>query len=344
MIGTFGNKVLSEGFIDNLNQSFRARCIDNFVEEKSAIESNTNAADILENTMFAAGILVADTNGGEIIRNSISQASTVSLASQTSSGHFISNNVSGGSVVNADNNAGTISFNVVESQSTILATNNLGTIGPGNDNGGNHLTSGILTATNQTVTGHFNGNLIKSSGAISIAQNESIVAGNFLHTAGTMSVAVNQSRIERCEIGNQRGVVITSPNTLARLNYRVLNGYSNWEETLDLSDGAIWATNDLTIPITFTHVGIFKLSNSNKTVETILNLPLSHDSRFETLTNLEVTTVTTVLVGAALINEIIAAQAAGGIQITGRTSGTDDIVFRRLGNFNGVIGRPNVYQ
>jgi len=343
-IGCYGNKVLSGGFIDCLNQGGRARCIDNIVLSSGAIDANTNQGDLVENSVNEAGILNALTHAGSTYRNTIIQASTVSLNTQSAAGSFEDNVVSGGSSVQADSNAGAISSNILESQSTILAGSNLGTIGPGNDNGGNHLTSGTLVATNQTVTGNFNGNVIKSSAAISIAQNESIVAGNFLHSAGTISVNINQSRIERCEIGNQQAVVITSPNTLARLNYRVLAGFSNWEETLDLSDAGIWAANVLTIPLTFAHVGIFKLSNANKTVSSIVNLPIAHDNRIEVLTNGEFLSVTTVAVGVAVANQNIAAQPAGAIQMTGRASGTDDVVMRKNGTFNAVVGRPNVYQ
>jgi hypothetical protein len=343
-IGTYGNKVLGGGYIDNLNQGFRGRCIENNIIGGSAIEGNTNGGDIVANSMFDAAILIATINLGTILRNTISQASAIDLSTQDASGGFTLNNISGESTVTADTNAGSIDHNVLESVSTLLAANNAGTIGQGNDHGGNHLTSGILVATNQTAAGHFNGNVIKSSAAITIAQNESIVAGNFLHSAGTLTVAINQSRIERCEIGNQRSVTPVSPNTLSRLNYRVLAAFSNWEETLDLSDGAIWAANVLTIAVGLGHVGIFKLSNANKTVASIVNLPINHDSRIEVLTNGEFLSVTTTAVGLAAADDIIAAQPVGAIQMTGRNSGTDDVVMRKNGTFNAVIGRPNVYQ
>lgn len=276
-IGCYGNKVISGGFIDNVNQSQRAKTIDNIVSNGSVIEANTN--------------------GGEIVNNFVNNGASLSCPTQS----------------------GFIVRNTIENQSFVILTS-------------------------QDPTGSFVDNVVQNHGNVNIPTNESLITENFIHTNGTLSVAVNQSRLDRNEIGGQMNVALVSPNLTAYSNKKAVSGESNFDVILDLSDGAIWAANVLTIPLTQQWAGIFNLSNSNKTIDQIINLPTTHDSTFVTATNTEVTTITTVSVIGASANEIIAAQAAGGIQMTGRTNGTDSIVMRKLGNLNGVVGRPNVYQ
>jgi hypothetical protein len=266
-------------------------------------------------------------------------------------GTFNFNSLSDRSVIEARFNAGTISHNSLSSKSTLVATNNLGIVGPvstaGGDLGGNVLVSGNLTVTNQTAIGVCAGNTITSGGFMNVVQNESELYSNFIHSLGAINLPVNQSRINRCEIGAEITFAPSSPNLTAFLNKRAVSQYSNFPVTLDMNDPAIYngGTFTLTIPGALSiWAGIINLTNSNKTINKIVNLSNVFPTKFYTAIPAEVTTFRTTAVGFAAATDIVAAEAPGNKLVTGRASGTDNIEIEASGTFCAVKGRPNIYQ
>lgn len=266
-------------------------------------------------------------------------------------GSYFGNTVNGSSNIESRFNAGTLSYNNLEAKSLLTATNNLGIIGPvttaGGDIPGNTLVSGYITVTNQTATGECAGNVVTSGGFINITQNQSEIHANTLHSGGAFNIPVNQSRIRFCEVGAEITVALPSPNLDAQLNKRAVSQYSNFETILDMNDAAIYngGTFTLTIPASKSGwAGIIRLNNSNKTVINIVNLAIAFPTKFFTYIAAEVTTFRTTAVGAAVANQLVAAEAPGNKLVVGRTNGNDNIEFELSGNLNAVKGRPNIYQ
>lgn len=347
--GCYGNKVLSSSFIGNINN--RNLVNNNIVLNGSAIEAKFVNAFVQNNFLEGTSILVLTNAQGRILRNKICVASSIFLDTHTVAGEVSFNVVESNSILFGASNGGLIINNTLSSKSTLTATNNLGLIGQVmtafGEVPGNTLVSGNINVADQTATGSCSGNMVTSGGQINIPQNESEIRSCLVHTFGRLSCAINQARLNRNEIGGERSVALFSPNIVAYQNRVADSGRSNFDVVLDLNDPLIYngGTFTLTIPIACANwAGVYALNNSNKVINNIINLTPNFPTTFQTALAGEITTFNSVAIAGALVGEIIAAQAPGGIIVAGRANGTDDIVMKKLGTFNAVEGRPNIYQ
>lgn len=266
-------------------------------------------------------------------------------------GSYLGNTLNGNCAIESRFNVGTISYNTLLAKSVLIATNNLGLIGPVTtafgDIPGNTLVSGYITVTNQTAIGQCCGNMVTSGGFLNVIQNESELHSCILHTKGSFTCAVNQSRINRCEIGAEITVAPPSPNTVSYLKKRAVSQYSNFDYQIDMNDPAVYngATFTLTLAAGLAGwVGIYNLLNSNKMVIKIVNLTSFFPTKFYTNTPGETTTFRTAAIAGAVLNDLVAAEVPGNKLVVGRASGSDNIEFERSGILNTVNGRPNIYQ
>ena len=235
----------------------------------------------------------------------------------------------------------------------------------------NYINGSTLTITNNiNLGGSFDKNIITGGSTVTIysiavsitcdkneihsgstltatAQIQGNFIQNYLSNSGTLNFAGNTAlgTITGCQVSDSNSVVFGSSVTSALSNYKIYKGYSNWQATLDFSTDYTGISGTLTIPVTYSYVGIFTCTGSTSLpVEYLVNAPTNHDFILQpavtspTPTTLEITFTP---IGSATTNRLIWSTISGytstGNVATGRTNGCDNFILRKTGTFIGLI-------
>jgi hypothetical protein len=281
--------------------------------KSGSIYNNCNSYCVsqIANNLFSGGT-IEDTTGG-------SDPGTINR-----------NTLSNGAYLLIRNNKGTIDGNIINTFSQVKIDNINANAFFQNNIIGNES---VIEIFGVAITEYGIINTTINYGTILITNSSSVLidACN-IHSGGGISItdALPLSRISKCEIGNTMKVKYANYNRIVE-NKRVVSGFSNWDETLDFNDPAVWnGVSVLTIPLNFDFVGIFTTLNSilAPAVAWIVNGPSNHDFRIQPDSTSGVKVQHTAYAFAVAGNMLCDASPSTNT-LVGRVSGTDFVEYRK---------------
>jgi hypothetical protein len=291
------NKISNRSFMicTNSNCVFRG----NILTNNSVIEDSTDKVDagiINYNTVSNEGYIKLSKTKGEVKYNTVD-----GFKSEIKYNGLI-NTIDVGSVVQFNwlINGGYIWFDNITGGGYIQNNNvAIGGFQIGVQNGGgieqNNISSGVVFLNNITLTGSF-------------AQNEISGVGGSIVNIGNLTSQI--------------------------LGKAIRNGYSNFQEVLDLTDPTIWNGIDtITIPNLKQYAGEFTVFNASllTPVSKIKTLPTNHPCRF-TPKNGSQCAFQHTLVASSTPDDLLCDAPSSLNTLTGRTDGSDFIEYQLSGN------------
>jgi hypothetical protein len=291
------NKVSNRSFMvcTNSNCAFRG----NILTNNSVIEDSTDKVDagvINYNTVSNEGYIKLSKTKGYVSYNTVD-----GLKSEIKYNGAV-NTIDVGSVVQFNwlINGGYIWFDSITGGGYIQNNNiAIGGFQIGVQNGGsieqNNISAGVVFLNNITLTGSFSQNEISGVGGSNV-------------NIGNLNTQLSGKAIR--------------------------NGYSNFQEVLDLTDPAIWNGIDtITIPNNKQYAGEFTVFNASllTPVSKIKTLPTNHPCRF-TPKNLSQCAFAHTLVAFSTPDDLLCDAPSSLNTLTGRTDGSDFIEYQLSGN------------
>ena len=275
------------------------------------------------------------------IGNLIENSTFTDTTPKGEAGTVYYNDIIEGSTYNVFANSGSIRNNTISGGSTFTVT----TLFDVNCTFYRNIISqgGTISFTTVGVASVVNDNTVTSGGTLSATNttNGITLTKNFVSNLGTITFAGSStgSQIIGCEAsdGNTVSLGAISSSTLYN-NYKVRKGYSNWVATLDFS--SILSLGTLTIPTSLAYVGVFYANNTTGSgVTYIVNSPTNHDFILTAL-NSNYFDFNTTAISSAVTNCILLSNSdpTNPSTVVGRTNGSDEIVLRKYGTFNGIVG------
>lgn len=303
------------------NNNFEYSTINITGDNKGTLNGN----NILNSTLSLAK------QDGTVSFNTVIEGSNLTNAQNSVGGLITKNNLSSTSTINVNLNQDTIEANFLTANSLIApVTGNYASIS------NNNFTTSTFDFTNNTskIDNNTFNNLTFSCGS---SIDNSITNNNWISTNISISNAITFSI--------SHTLTYDSYLTISTLTQNIIGGiYQNNVGTiiysLDLSDPTIFdsGTNTLTIPFGLSlFVGEYWLYNdASLTINNIINLNPKFATKFINKDLGSTLSVQTIVIGSAILNNIISNLGTATYDLVSRTSGEDSIYIRRLGNFNGV--------
>jgi hypothetical protein len=277
-----------------------------------------------------------------------SQISDFTPRQNEDQGRIYSNNVRNqGNLQIVGKCLGDVQENDLDSNSTVSFTNS-GTFLQGSQFNGNKASNGCFIrfgnsggTIDQTT---FNFNQFDSGSSLSIdnAGSRNSFNSNVLSNDTDITIETMQQSINECNFENAIIDRLTLDNSQFQVS--VGPGFSNWTETLDMTDQNIFASPVLTIPVLMLqYVGIFLCQNTGpvgNVFDTIINHPKKFPFRIEPFgVGITIEPVPTPVATATNFQIIADEQTNVGTKVlTGRSPyGSDYAVFKNDGTPSGII-------
>lgn len=194
--------------------------------------------------------------------------------------------------------------------------------------------NGSSTVSKNTITG--GSSSISASGAC----GGLTFTNNLISNAGIITItSTSTASITGCQVSDGITAALGALTSSTFTNQKVYSGFSNWQQNLDFSNGSIFSTVTLTIPAAYSYVGIFNCTNvTGSGVTYVVNGPTNHPFTLQPDSSSYFDFNPTAL-GSAAANCILRsyAQPTTPNTVTGATNGTENIVLKKLGSYNGIV-------
>jgi hypothetical protein len=296
--------------------SYTGNTRNNILSVNSYLTLNTGAVnvDCSGNIISQFSYITIGSNLGQVDSNVVNDSSNIQITTNQSGSYISLNNLQHNSSLTVATGATLARIRYNNLQISTLAITQTNT-----NLENNTLNLGIVTIG--TLTALFSNNIFNNNA------NVTITSSNYSFTG--------------CEVSDNATVSFGAlSSSFADKKYK--KGYSNWEFSLDLSNGSIFSGTTLTIPTSYFFVGIFDLLNAtSKTISSIINAPTNHqfNVRPSSVSLPNSVTIAPITIGSTAANNVIASDSSkyGGSLYTARVNGGDEGIFGAYGNLIGLI-------
>lgn len=289
------------------------------------------------NKVLAGGLMVTTNSGAVFYGNIINTGGILTdiTPPRGQGGTYTGNILTQGGEINIEENFGEVSYNNVSGLLSIIEVSSLASncrITMNNLSQDSTIQIGNIASNSNVI---YNTLIARSSIAASGITSGSIDR-SYLSEGGSMQLGLVSANILGCEASDANTVTISGTISVGIFYKKVRKGYSNWEQTLDFSDAAIFAAGTLTIPATSAYVGVFTTINAGgATVSKIVNFPTNHSFILKP-DAADSYAIQSTAVGASVANDILASIPLVASPVTGRANGCDELVINAYGNRTAV--------
>ena len=286
-----------------------------------------------------------------ITGNFLENGTYIDTTIKTEAGFFQYNTITARAIVTSARTSGRFWQNVISGLGSTVTFTYLEVACSFNNNQileGSSFVSAVTTNSCQMDNNTLIGASSIYMNALGTSVDSLAISNNYLSNAGALifggALPTTSSTITGCEVSDGITVNLGNIANVSYVNKKVYKGYSNWEASLDLSNGAIYnsGTSTLTIPTTLAYVGIFSAKGTTaQTVSTIVNAPTNHNFTLKpSIESLPFTLrILPIAIGSATTNNVIASTTTnvGTTLYVARTNGCDEAILGVNGNLVGLI-------